>query len=706
MVSVLRGAVLALLAVLAMPARAQADSCGDELLAVGRSPEQHALTANDLIRLRDIGAVIGYADDPSPFAVSPDRHRVAFQIRQAEPDTNSYCLAMAVLDLAPGSRPRLVDIGGEMVRWTGTSRNLAHTPSGVALRITPIWSEDGQWIAYLRRDQGVTQIWRARADGSGAQAVTRSADDISTFRWSTDGQSILYATTGPSFRQAEQRIEDEGREGWIYDQRFWDLARAAPWPEAPLAASVFKVDFTSGQTVAATASEAASLTPKQLHPQATIEVVDDEAEAWVEPVDHQHYLAPGHLFAIRQSRVHACDDPHCIGGILQLWWLPGHREILYLRHEGWARSSQLALYRWRPGDGTKPVRILQTEDLLVGCLMAHGRLLCGRESAKQPREVVLINPASGHSQLLFDPNPDFPSHSLGSVQRLRWRNPRGKESFGDLVLPPHHLPGDHHPLIIVQYQSRGFLRGGTGDEYPIFLFAQHGFAVLSFDRTGFYGDDFPTADVTARTRLNVANWADRRDVLSALEGGIQQVNAMGVIDPHRIGITGLSDGSSTLQFALLHSHLFAAAATSTCCEDAVSSMSAVGPAYEQDLVRWGYPKRADSRSNFWRDYSLSDHASSMNIPLLMQLSDAEYRMGLESYQALASLNKPVEMRVFPGEFHNKWQPAHRAAFYRRSVEWFDFWLQGRLPDDPTDRARWCALSVRTSVRPSIGMPCG
>ena len=43
-------------------------------------------------------------------------------------------------------------------------------------------------------------------------------------------------------------------------------------------------------------------------------------------------------------------------------------------------------------------------------------------------------------------------------------------------------------MVVVQYDTRGFLRGGTGDEYPIQAFANRGYAVLSFRRPQAVGD--------------------------------------------------------------------------------------------------------------------------------------------------------------------------------------------------------------------------
>ncbi len=132
-------------------------------------------------------------------------------------------------------------------------------------------------------------------------------------------------------------------------------------------------------------------------------------------------------------------------------------------------------------------------------------------------------------RVVWEPNPELSRVQLAKAERLHWKNDVGIESFGDLVLPPDHRSGQRHPLVIVQYESRGFLRGGTGDEYPIQVLAANGFAVLSVQRPR------DVAHITTRTieeyeRENNKGWADRRSVLSSVEKGVDLLEARG---PHR-----------------------------------------------------------------------------------------------------------------------------------------------------------------------------
>src|SRR3546814_7951867 len=92
--------------------------------------------------------------------------------------------------------------------------------------------------------------------------------------------------------------------------------------------------------------------------------------------------------------------------------------------------------------------------------------------------------------------------------------------------------------------------------------------------------------------------------------------------------------------------------------------------WAQSLRQMGYPPVTRAVPAFWKPMSLAMNAGKIRAPLLMQLADREYLLGLEAWTALKDHGKPVEMYVFPDEYHYKWQPAHRRAVYQRSLDWF------------------------------------
>lgn len=689
------------------PLHAAPPRCADLMPSAEEAGDQRLIEARDLAALRDIGKPDASVFDPSPLGLSPDGKHIAFVMRKADAQANVYCQGLFVIAARPGTHPVQIDGGGEMIHSIiGNLRGLV-TPTGNHVVNTPIWSPDGSWIAYRKRMGGVTQAWLVRPDGSDARPVPPApgaTGDVEALAWSPDGRELLLATRSTAEAQRE-RIEAEGRSGYRYDDRFVPTAGALPFTRAPLESSYWLADPASGMVRAAGSEDVRRIAPDRLQRRTVLDsheaIAADGRRAWTRERDPNVILGPVDLWAeLPGAASIRCSDATCADGVVGLWWSPDGHSLSYLRQEGWAKGS-LALYRWTPGQS--PRRTFATDDYLTGCRPTGEALICLFEGATRPRHVVRITAETGRVEPLFDPNPEFALFTLGSAQRLRWRSDGRTENFGELVLPPDHRAGQRHPLIIVQYQARGFLRGGTGDEYPIQLFASRGYAVLVFQRPPSFAETLPDRRWRSWDELETENfrgWRDRRHVLSALLGGIREAEALGAVDSTRIGITGLSDGSTTTWFALINAPIFAAAAVSTCCTDPHTGAILGGPAWKTALEGYGFPKPGENRPDFWRAISPARNAGSIRVPVLMQLSDDEYIRGLEAFSALRDHLRPVDMYVFPGERHVKWQPAHRLAIYERNLDWFDFWLKGKEnggPERAEQYRHWRALRLEAAT---------
>lgn len=681
---------------LAMPGVAAASpSCSDVMPSAIATPQpRRALVPEDLVRLRDIGPVDPMQQYAGMFSVSPDGSHAAFQVRRGDPASNGYCLAMIVVELRQGGKAAVVDRGGDFIRFGFDFRGKANFPSGVADTITPRWSPEGRWIVYRRRDKGAVQLWRTRADGSGSEAITDSIDDVDDFRITADEHGVVYATR-PGLREALAAIEKEGLSGFHYDDRFSPTSSNRPFAPAPIPRKVWFLELGSGDVRAATPDEAALLgKASRLEGDWTEASGPMGAIARVQIPADSLYASHGRLVVEKDSRAVRCGAPECADAS-HPWWA-GDR-VRFLRREGW-RNTETAIYEWKLGDA-RARRLYSTMDLLLGCVPTEAKLICLREGALQPRRLERLDPATGVRDIVFDPNPEFASLTLGRVERLRSRNSFGLASFADLVLPVGYEPGKRYPLVVVQYVSRGFLRGGTGDDYPIQAFANRGFAVLSVDKPDAVGSR-AAPDYVEGDRINLKDFADRRSVLEAVEDPVRVAIARGIADPARIGITGLSDGSSTVQFALLHSKLFSAFASSSCCWD-TSMPIRVGPGAAKQFHAMGYPRITDDSDTaraFWREIAITPNAARIRAPILVQIADDEYWSALQSFTALRELGRPIDMFVFPGEHHVKWQPAHRLATYTRAVDWFDYWLNGvKAPGREEEIARWEAMRQALAV---------
>lgn len=685
--------------VLALGSHGALAGCEAMLPAVGQRPAlpNRSLIPADLLSLRDIGqpdgAVFG---EPSPLGLSPDGRRAAFILNRADPTTNRYCRALVIIDLEGPANPRILDTGGELITNSVTIRGL-QIDGGFPAIVTPVWSPDGKWVAWLRREKGITQLWRARTDGGGGGVVSYASSDVRDFAWSRDGAHILF-TTQPDLEAVRQKIAGEGMAGWLYDERFVPSYGLQPQLPGDLPAKLVAIDLMNGRVRPATDAEqmlfGERLRSRDLAAPSSISVRGQRA--WTErPKDH--LFAPLQLLVDgSEGKPVPCAAATCRGGFTGLWWNGEGTELRFLRREGWA-NGELGFYRWRPGRG-EPERLWRTTHILHGCVGARSGLLCTSENSVTPRHLILIDPETGLMAPIFDPNPEFRSIRLGKVERLRWKNDYGLEAWGDLVLPPGHNRGKRLPLIVVQYTSLGFLRGGTGDEYPIQALAAQGFAVLSLQQPDFVARTVPGVRTVGDLLLaNNRDWAQRRSLLSSLQTGIDKVVTAGVADPARIGLTGLSDGATTVRFALINSDRFAAASVSSCCLDPSTVSTYTGPAFASQMRSAGFPAHGEDAPEFWQPFSLARNAGRIDRPMLMQLADSEALIALESFTALQAAGQPVEMFVFPDERHIKWQPAHRRAIYERNIDWFRFWLQGYIDPDPVKAGqyrRWNAMRER------------
>lgn len=676
-------------------AHATPGTCRERLLppppeaATGTRP----ITARDLIELRDFGRGDASTTGKPIYALSPDGMRAAIALRRADVESDSYCLGVAIIRLDASGSAMLVDVGGEFMQSYADGRGIPATPTGSAYGTAPIWSPDGKAVFYLRRDHGITQAWRADVAGTGGRPLTHFATDALSIEWSTDGRTLLVATR-PALAAGQAEIEKEGRRGYHYDARWSPHWESKPRPPLPLPRQISAIDPLTGKERILSDAEARQLRSVSTRPQDAemFAISASGNRAWTTREGLNPFNAPRRFHVEYTGTELVCPDTICGAGVAAAWWRDDHT-LEFLRGGRADDAGRTAFYRWDVRKGGPPRLQFQTDAALMDCMPWQRSMLCAVETATTPRRLARVDPAMGRFTTLYDANPEFADVRLGSVERLRFRNAIGQQTYGDLVLPPDHRPGQRHPLVVVQYISRGFLRGGTGDEYPIFLFAQRGIAVLSFQRTGYLPETYATPDPSAAQRINIDGFKERRAILSALLAGVDAAIAKGVADPDRLGISGMSDGASTTQFALINTDRFKAAAISSCCDEP-SWLFVTGPAYRDQALSWGYPKQASDGEAFWKVMSLTANAPSMRTPLLIQVPDSEFRGALEPFSALQQYHAPVDMYVFPDEMHVKAHPAHRLAIYQRATGWFAFWLLGSNSDDPAladEFTRWEAM---------------
>src|SRR3546814_17339120 len=91
-------------------------------------------------------------------------------------------------------------------------------PIGTAAPVTPRWEPAGRWIAYLKREHGLTQVWRVDVGTGAANQVTNSLVNVDDFRITEDGRTGVYSSR-PKLPEKSAEIDQAGLRGWRFDAR-------------------------------------------------------------------------------------------------------------------------------------------------------------------------------------------------------------------------------------------------------------------------------------------------------------------------------------------------------------------------------------------------------------------------------------------------------------------------------------------------------
>jgi dienelactone hydrolase len=656
-----------------------------------------AVTAQDLVTILEVGGSI--PGSGPELMVSPAGDEIAFVVRRADPARNSHCVGLVVLPLGHGARPVLLDSGNTLLRDDTPWMGLSDMGSGRPLANRPVWSSDGSTLYYLKAVRGVAQVWRVTRDGLTVAPVTNLPTGVVRFGLAADRNRLL-VWARPGLTRARADIASESEQGWVYDERFWTVAETRPLPlEQPLVP--FVVNPSTNQVSPASPADVDHASRDAKAEQGLVaRSQDGRTSATLEPAKAGVFFAQNRLVVRRDGKNLPCPDMVCSERVWAVWI---RNDQVFVLREADADRSEMALVRWKVG--TQDARTLwRGEDLLSGCSIADTKFLCVHESATRAPSVLSVDLLSGGAHTLLNLNPELPPGRLGSATRLTWRDAKGTLAYGDFVLPTERRSGEKLPLIVVQYESRGFLRGGTGDEYPIHALARAGYAVLSIHQprraAALAASNARTIDEYQRTM--VEGHMLRKRMAAALDAGVDAAIATGLVDPSRIGLTGMSDGAATACYALIHRPRYAAIALSGGCEEAETWTAMIGPAWSKSILRWGMPDPQRDDVRYWDAVSLSRNVDRVKVPILIQVADRELRGAVQSWTALKAADRPVEMIVYPDEYHNKWQPAHRLAVYRTNLRWFDYWLRGREePGQEELYARWRQLMPAAAP---IGVP--
>ncbi len=171
-------------------------------------------------------------------------------------------------------------------------------------------------------------------------------------------------------------------------------------------------------------------------------------------------------------------------------------------------------------------------------------------------------------------------------------------------------------------------------------------------------------------------------VLPALQAAIDT----GVVDPEHVGIHGHSWGGYQSAFLVTQTDAFAAVATGAPLTNMISMYASIywnsgssdGAIFESSQGRfeggpWDYLDAYERNSPVY-------HAENIQTPILLLHNDqdgaVDWNQGIEYYNTIRRLGKPIVMLQYVGENHGLAKQANRKDYTIRMREFFDHFLKG------------------------------
>ena len=641
--------------------------------------EPRPITSMDLLEIRDDKGV----------SISPDGKYVAFVVGQAVYETNSYRSGLYIVGTAPGSAPVCLGTAGAP-RWDSINQWLPESPQ---------WSPDSKYILRLAKmDKAAKwQVWRWYLDGDHPVQITNVPGDVQSFHSTTDGDKIV--VTFEKSRDTAQ-IQRLAEDGILYDGRF-EASHARPVVTEVLASKPKELetwvhDITTGEERKQTKAEAESVGPwisdigeEYFDDRTSILVGHHLHDAKVSPDGRRvayriidNFQSTKGFYKLFSKPVRGGTPVDVAPGIYLIadyWWAADSNRIYYTQNVGDGRPDKFMV---APAEGGTPKQVFSSSDSLHSCSSdkRFQYMVCAGENRGTPFQVVLVDIAAGTVRTLIDLNPEFSNLELGSITRLDGVNRYGDRWWAHLVKPVNYEPGKRYPLIVTTYRTHEFLRGASGDENPIGVYAAHGFAVLSFDYGSREYDNKP-GDFQG-----YLSWYE--SVEASIEMAIQEASKIGVADTARLGLTGYSRGTEIVAYEITHTKLFRAvsgAAGDYSPYFYYMASRRVQDSFSKDGVA-GWPE-GKSKPN-WRQRAPELNADQIDVPVLNNDPDSEFIADLALYTSLKKLGKPVELFICPNELHVVNQPKHRYEIYERNLDWFRFWLKSEESSDPAKSGQY------------------
>lgn len=534
----------------------------------------------------------------------------------------------------------------------GEAKKLTDSESGVS---SYKWSPDGSRIAYLMRDPETEEektrekekrdvilvdknfkynhLYMGYLKGGeidSVQRLTSGEFTISSFDWSPDGQTLVFA------HQPDPRL----------NTRF------------------MKMD------ISAVPADSGAVTPLVDRPGVDSNPLCSPDGKWIAFTSHGGQPEPiglqdVYIIPAKGGDPEKLANTHDRSASL-IQWSQNSKHIYYSE---FVKTNRHVL--GLPRNGNPPFAVSQGKGVVgsssINC--KENLITFVYENVTTPAEIYISSIDRFKMQKLTDIHKDVPKPEMGKTELIEWNSKAdGKVIEGLLTYPVNYTKGKACPLILQIHGGPAgvFTRSFTGSPgiYMVQYFTQNGYAVLRPNPRGStgYGKEFRYA--------NYQDWGygDYEDCMS----GVDKVIEMGVGHPDSLCVMGWSYGGYMTSWVVTQTDRFKAASMGAGLPNLISMVTTTDI---QDYMV------AHMGGEFWEDYKEYERHSAIyyieNVSTPTQIIHGQqdfrvpFTQGQEFYRALNRLGVETEMVVYPRTPHGPREPKFLMDVSPRIKKWFE-----------------------------------
>lgn len=271
--------------------------------------------------------------------------------------------------------------------------------------------------------------------------------------------------------------------------------------------------------------------------------------------------------------------------------------------------------------------------------------------------------------------PDQAKYAWTSgVKLIDYISAHGDTLQAALYLPANYTPGKSYPTITYIYER---LTDGLNN------YSMPAFPGGGFNKAMYLSNGYAVLEPDIKYKLNDPGMSAVACVVPAVKAAI----ATGVVDAKNVAIHGHSWGGYQTSFLITQTNIFKAAAAGAPLTNMISMYSLIywnSGGTNQAIFEASQGRLTPGYWDNWDAFARNSpiyHIKKVQTPLLLLHNDkdgaVDFTQGIEYYNGLRRLNKPVVMITYRGENHGIAKLPNRKDYAVRMMEYFDYMLKGK-----------------------------